>query len=231
MVAQKKVIPQSLIWLGWNETIEFKNNWYLNTEIENRTFILPTNAQHQLLVRSHIHKTIQEKKWDFSAGMCIFLNSPNNPNAIEKLVVPELRPHVEVIRRNYFKQKTIEQRLRIEARFFHSTNADRSVLEDGFQFSNYRIRYKCQFVFPIIRISKQMMVKGKLNDEMHLHFSGKTVSHFDQNRIYAGVTVETSPKFSIDIGYMNWYQFQSYQTFYNRDIFRLGFSHKFSLSK
>ncbi len=228
-MAQKKVIHQSLIWYGWYENIELKKDLSFTIELENRQFIDPSFAQHQTLIRGHFHRFFDDKKWDVSAGMCLFVHSPNDPKATNRLKVPELRPHIETIYRHQIKQLLIEQRLRTEVRFFHNTTDTRTDLEEGYQFNNFRFRYRCQFIFPLFKFNHHVNVKSKLNNEIHIHVGGKTQNTFDQNRIYIGFLFETSKKLSIDFGYLNWYQYQSTNTFFNRNIFRLGINHKFSL--
>ena len=53
---------------------------------------------------------------------------------------------------------------------------------------------------------------------------------FDQNRIYGALNYSFKPSFSIELGYMNWYQQRSNGVdFYNRNIFRLSLFHQISL--
>jgi hypothetical protein len=55
--AQKNVTNQKLGWYVYVNTIEFNKKWFLITEVQERFFINPT-SQHQLLLRTHLHRTI-----------------------------------------------------------------------------------------------------------------------------------------------------------------------------
>ncbi|MBK8471056.1 MAG: DUF2490 domain-containing protein [Sphingobacteriales bacterium] len=98
--AQKNITNQSVVWYGYTLTLQLSDRWYWQNEIQERHYINPT-AQHQFLVRSHLHRLLGNSGWEASAGICAFWQSPNDPNATNRLKIPELRPHIEFI----YKQK------------------------------------------------------------------------------------------------------------------------------
>jgi hypothetical protein len=55
-------------------------------------------------------------------------------------------------------------------------------------------------------------------------------NQFDQNRVYAGIEQGLNKKFTIELGYLHWYQQRAsgYQ-FFDRDIIRLTIYHKIKL--
>jgi hypothetical protein len=64
--------------------------------------------------------------------------------------------------------------------------------------------------------------------------AGPTIvyNHFDQNRIYVGIEQVLSKKFSMELGYLNWYQqTASGDRFFSRDIIRLTLFHNIDLHR
>jgi hypothetical protein len=229
LYGQKQVIHQNLVWYGYNQTLQFNDKLYLQTEIQERHFINPT-AQHQFLIRSHIHKLLGSSGWEASVGMCLFLQNPNEPEATTVLTIPELRPHIQMAYKQQLGHVVIDHRYRLEARFFHNTNASRSELEDGFAFGNYRFRYRLQATIPIVKIADNRFCKLKVNDEIHVNIGSKIVTNcFDQNRLYVGSSVDVLPNLAIELGYLNWFQQNRTDVFYNRDIVQLAVYHTIKL--
>ncbi|TAE59300.1 MAG: DUF2490 domain-containing protein, partial [Bacteroidetes bacterium] len=187
------------------------------TDIQERHYIGPA-AQHQFLVRSHLHRTLGGG-WEVSAGMCVFLQNPNDPLATDPLTVPELRPHLESVYKQKLGRLTLDHRFRGEARFYHHTNAARTALEEGYAYSNLRFRYRLQASLRLWEIGENRYLKLKLSDEIHLNAARQgNVTFFDQNRIYAGISTDLSPNLNVDIGYLNWFQQRSSTAYFNRHI-------------
>jgi hypothetical protein len=227
--AQKSKTDQKLVWYGLFTTIEFNEKWYFQNEFQERHFVNPT-VQHQFVVRSHMHRVLGKSGWETSAGMCLFLQSPNDPTASVKLVVPELRPHIEFMYRQKLNKFTLEHRYRAEARFFHNTNQARTELEDGYDFGNYRFRYRLHATIPIFKVGENRALKIKVSDEIHLN-AGSLISKnvYEQNRLYGGINYDILPNLSFEAGYLNWFQQRPNGDFYNRDILRFTVFHKISL--
>ena len=229
--AQKKVINQSLGWLGLNTTIDINKKWYFQNEIQTRYFFNPFR-QHQFLVRSHIHYKFGQSGFEASAGISYFLQKPNDPDALVRLSVPEWRPHLEIANKRTFKKLIIDSRYRVEARFFHQTNREKTELVDGYRFNNFRFRYRLQATIPLFKLSEKNSLKFKLGDEMMLNLGSKiNVNVFDQNRFYMAVGFSLLPDLSLDIGYLNWFQELNDGSFINRDIVQVTVSHKLNLKR
>lgn len=229
MLAQKSITNQNLIWYGYFQTLQFSPKWYWQTEIQERHFVNPS-TQHQFIVRGHLHKILGNSGWETSIGMCLFLQNPNDPKAVNKLTVPELRPHIEFAKKQKFKFLTLDHRYKLEARFFHNTNAAKTDLENGYNFGNYRFRYRLQASILAWQIDETRALKLKVSDEIHLNMGSKIVKNvFDQNRIYAGLSIDILPDLTFDVGYLNWFQQSAIGNFFNRDILRLTVFHKIKL--
>jgi len=230
-MAQRSVTHQSLLWYGYTVALKFNSLWYWHTEVQERHFVDPF-AQHQMLVRSHLHRRLGQRGWEVSAGLCYFLQSPNDPKALVRLAVPELRPHVELAMRHTVGWLTLDHRFRTEARFYHGTDAALSVLEDGFAFSNYRLRYRLQLSVPILQWDEQRALRAKLGDEIHLNAGQRIpVNIFEQNRVSAGLSIDVLPNLSVDVGYLNWYQLRSTGAYYNRNILSFTVLHEVDLAR
>ncbi len=227
--AQKSITTQSLIWYGYFQTIQFSSNYYWQSEIQERHFINPIE-QHQLMIRGHLHKLLGNSGWETSAGMCIFLQSPNDPISPNRLITPELRPHIEFANKQKLNHISLDHRYRMEGRFFHNTNMDKTELEEGFGFGNYRFRYRLQATIPILKIDSKRSLRLKVSDEIHINLGSKIIKNvFEQNRIYGGISIDLLSNLALDLGYLNWFQQRSSGDFYNRNIFRITVFHKIKL--
>ena len=216
--AQKQVEHQQLVWYAYINTIKFNPTWTLVSEVQERRFINPS-AQHQFVVRAHIHRDLGSG-WDAGAGMSLFFQSPNDPESEIDLVVPELRPHFEVRLHQKFSALSVDHRYRAEARFFHQVNSNFTALEDGYQYSNIRLRYRLQFLYPIVKFNEIRTLGIKAGDELFINLGSTIVNNFfDQNRLFAALNMVFSRTITLEAGYMNWFQQQkSGVDYYNRDI-------------
>lgn len=227
--AQKTTTQQQLIWVAYNNDLKINEKWSLNSDVQERRFYNPA-AQHQFLILETLNR-ILEGGWTIGVGACAFWQSPQEPTATQKLVVPELRPHVEFNLKQKTKKLAIDHRYKFEGRFFHNTNTDHTALDKGYDFGNFRLRYRIQVAYPLWQFKNGKMLKIKANDEV-LCNAGKNIvkNVFDQNRIYAALSFDILKNLSIEAGYLNWYQQRtSGSDFYNRHIIRFGISQKLSL--
>ncbi len=227
--SQKNTTHQQLLWYAYYNTLQFGDKWFLTTEIQERHFIAPL-AQHQFLLRSHLHYNLG-KAWDVALGMCLFLQNPHNPLENNQLTVPELRPHWALARREKYRWGTLLQRYKIEARFFH--NVVQGELVDGYTFANFRLRYQLGADIPIWK-NKNITtntISLKISNEIMLNVGENILYNvFDQNRIYLAVNYAFNDYLQIEGGYLNWYQQQKNgKDFYDRDIIRFIIFHKIKL--
>jgi hypothetical protein len=230
LYAQKEIINQELSWYGYFNTLIFSEKWQLTSEIQERHFISPTR-QHQFLLRSQATRKLGSG-WSGSFGFCYFLQSPNDPLAQSRLLIPELRPHLELSQKQVLKYVTLDHRYRFEARFFHNTNDERTELEDGYDLGNFRFRYRLTASVPIWKFAEKQSLKFKVSDELHVNIGSKIKTNvFEQNRLYAGLNVDATKDLALEFGYLNWFQQRNNGTFYNRHIARFTIYHKIDLSK
>ena len=227
--SQKKITTQDLIWYGYFNTIQFNDKYYLQSEIPERHFINPL-AQHQFLFRTHFHRIAGNSGWETSLGMCTFFHNPNDPYSTSKFTTPELRPHLEFANKQKLNCVQIDHRYRAEARFFHNTNIQNTALENGVEFLNFRFRYRLQLSYRLKNINEKHALKVKISDEIHIN-AGKKIHRniYDQNRFYVGLSLDVNTNFTIDIGYLNWFQQRANGEYFKRDILRFTFFHKLYL--
>ncbi|MBX0333711.1 DUF2490 domain-containing protein [Pontibacter sp. HSC-14F20] len=223
----KKVTHQELIWFTYTNTLKFSPKWALISEIHERRFINP-DRHHQFVLRSQARYALGEN-WEAVAGLTYFRQSPNDPNATQRLVVPELRPHVQLNYNQPLVRFMITHRYRAEKRFFRNT-AD-GELADGYN-TNYRFRYRLGIEYHLTDIREQPL-KLKVSDELLIN-AGKNIiyNRFDQNRMYAGLNYAILNDLEVEAGYLNWYQQRpAGDQFYNRHIINLTISHRIDLTK
>ena len=174
-----------------------------------------------------MHRKLGNSAWETAIGMCLFLQSPSNPNAAIRLTIPELRPHLEFTYKQNLKSLTIEHRYRAETRFFQNTNQEKTELETGFYYGNIRLRYRLQAVIPIVEFKRFQFVRLKIGDEIHLNTANQVSNTiFDQNRILGSVSFDLSQNTSLELGYINWFLQINPETFFNRNNLSVMSAHK-----
>jgi hypothetical protein len=226
---QKEITRQSLAWYGYSNTVQFSDKRWLTSEIHERHFIEPF-AQHQFVTRTHLHFAVGNG-WDFAFGMCLFLQNSNNP--LEPgIAVPELRPHIEFNQKQKLEHVTFDHRYIAEARFFQRTNDDGTKLEDGFDFGNFRFRYRLQATIPLFRFDEERALKLRISDEIHVNAGSNIVlTMFDQNRIYGSINIDISTSLSAEVGYLSCFQKRPTDVqYYSRNIIRFTVFHKINLA-
>jgi hypothetical protein len=219
---------QDLLWLVYFNKLELSPKWYMFSEVQERRFIHPSR-RHQFLLRGHLHYRFHPE-WDVSAGFTYFLQSPHDPHSTSTLVVPELRPHVQLDGAQKLSMRwSLRHRYRLESRHFRNT--DEGELVPGYE-QWYRFRYRLQASYRLVKLNEQWL-RLLASNELHVNFGEKVgVNRFDQNRIYAGASYEISPQFVVEAGYMHWYQQRrSGVDFYARDILRINLTHRLKLRK
>lgn len=220
LFAQKQVVHQQLAWYTNVVTILFSKHWGYQFEVSERHFIEPVE-QHQLVFRSHITYLMPNSGWDASAGGFLFLQSPQNPRSTSKLIIPELRPYFEIVHRQGLKRFRIEQRYRIESRFFHNTDSANTALADGFRFGSFRFRSRLQAIIPLLKFATQKELRFRIGNECFINVGSQILYNtFDQNRLTAAFQTSFSPMVTTELGYLNQFQQTSAgKNYYNRHVF------------
>ena len=218
--SQNQVEHQSQVWYGYYLSYPITNQWYVQGEVHTRHFIDPL-VNHQNAFRAHLHRTIGEN-WDFSAGAALFLNTPNDPLAKVRLAIPEYRPHLDIAYRHNWSTIRIDHRFRSEMRFNRETNVSRTELTDAVHFSNYRLRYRIQALFPLFK-----QIQGKVNTEILLNAEQENPANtLDQHRMFAGLSIPIHANLAADIGYLYAFQQRPSLNYYDRSIVSIMVFHR-----
>lgn len=229
--AQKEQTHQKLVWFASLTTLKFDPQWAVSMDIQERRFVDP-GAQHQFLVRPTAYRTLGSG-WDVGVGGCIFWQSPQDPLSTSTLMVPELRPHVELNLRQQLRYFRVSHRYKGEARFFH--NVQDGELAEGYAFGNYRLRYRLGLDLPLIKGAdrKPDRLTLRLSDEILINAGPNIVSNsFDNNRAYIGLSSNLTSSLAVEVGFQNWFQERANgRDYYNRNILRLAVAQKINLSK
>ncbi len=229
LFGQKNVENQQLLWYGYYNKLQINQNWVLNSEVQERHFYQPL-VQHQLVFRTNLDRRILDDI-NVSLGFVVFLQSPNDPESESTLMVPELRTDFGFNAKKKYKYFNVNQRFKVEARFFHQT--ENNELVGGYQFSNFRMRYQLGLDIPLIKKQDAEKLILKIKDEVMFNFGKNIVKNvFDQNRIYIGLNYPMNKNLAFEAGYLNWFQQRPSGTdFYNRDIIRFSVFHTINLKK
>ncbi len=218
--SQNQVEHQSQVWYGYYLSYPITNQWYVQGEVHTRHFIDPL-VHHQNAFRAHLHRTIGEN-WDLSAGAALFLNTPNDPLAKVRLAIPEYRPHLDIAYRHNWSTIRIDHRFRSEMRFNRETNVSRTELTDAVHFSNYRLRYRIQALFPLFK-----QVQGKVNTEILLNAEQENPANtLDQHRMFAGLSIPIHANLTADIGYLHVFLQRPNLNYYDRSILSIMVYHR-----
>lgn len=229
LFGQKNVENQQLLWYGYYNKLQINQNWVLNSEVQERHFYQPL-VQHQLVFRTNLDRRILDDI-NVSLGFVVFLQSPNDPESESTLMVPELRTDFGFNAKKKYKYFNVNQRFKVEARFFHQT--ENNELVGGYQFSNFRMRYQLGLDIPLIKKQDAEKLILKIKDEVMFNFGKNIVKNvFDQNRIYIGLNYPMNKNLAFEASYLNWFQQRPSGTdFYNRDIIRFSVFHTINLKK
>lgn len=227
--AQKSVTRQSLYWVRYYNQLTFNDKWSWHHEVDNRRFF-EHNRQHHLIMHSHIHYKPSENT-EVAFGLTYSLQSPHDPDAVVRTVVPERRLFQECsFNKSLSNRLNFHQRLRIDERFIRRNNGNE--LQEGYDF-NFRFRYRLQLTYILSKPEASLKTTLKLANELMLN-AGKVIvyNHFDQNRLYFGLEQGLSHAFSAELGYLHWYQQRpAGASFFARDIVRFTLYHRWVLKK
>jgi hypothetical protein len=227
LAQNKEVTNQSLYWIRYYNQLSLNKKWVLHNEIDERRFFVKNKHQH-LIMHSRLHYKFLESA-DVAFGFTYSLQSPQDPNAKTNLVVPELRPNQEINFNHPINNRlSIQQRLRVDERFISKNNG--VALLDGYDF-NFRFRYRIQAKYNLTKLESPTQTILKVSDELMINAGENTKKNtFDQNRVYIALEKEINKNFSVELGYLYWYQkrMSGYQ-FFDRDIIRFTIYHKMKL--
>jgi len=203
--AQEKNVDTNLLyWLRINPKIELNNNWSVNTEIEIRRFMFPDRRNQTLLPRVIGYKNF-ENNYSIGFGLLhVRQILPQDKEITPQEVRPELRPFIDFFMRDNRNFVKISHRYRLEQRFRKKTEG--TELANGWNM-DFRIRYRLQFVLPLIQNKGFGNLKLKIYDEVMINIGDDIVRNtFDQNRFHIGASTTLNDKLSWETGMINWFQ-------------------------
>lgn len=204
----------------------------LNVETERRSLETTRYAYQLLIPRVHVHYLFKNGM-HAGIGIAHFMNyfilESENRSYIAR---SELRFHQEWNIHQPFGRFRISHRYQVEQRLYMPYNDRRFVrsplpLEYGFRF-----RYQFQVQARLTPEDKQVEVFLKLFDELLLQMSkAKPSQPFEANRFYVGVQVKFSPVWSVEAGYLTWFQQKNDNAFVVPHIARITLLHTIDLRK
>ena len=215
---QSDVYPQALYWIRYQNHLNILPKLYTINEIDNRRFFNP-DVENQLIIHSRLHYV--NKRWNFGGGLTfswIYAQIPENGYSHS---TAEVRPVIEGSYELPLGKAFIQQRVRLDNRFFQE-NEDQSVWENSFYV--FRFRYRLLVRVPLKVNSNGMpTVVLRAWDEIMLNSKENT---FDQNRIYVATEFSINKNLTLETGYIYIYQ-QRFGTdeFFSRHVVRLSLIH------
>lgn len=227
LLGQANISNQNLYWIRYYNQLSLNSKWTWHNEVDMRRF-MDNSRLHHVIAHSHIHYKIAPN-FDIGAGITYSQQSPQFPDATSTLVVPEIRPFQEITQSQTLGKKvTLSHRFRLDERFIRKNNG--TELLEGSDF-NFRFRYRPQLAINLSKTESKTPTNLKIADELMVNFGGEIVyNHFDQNRVYVALEKVLSKNFSVEMGYLHWYQQRSSgKDFFDRNILRLTILHKIKL--
>ncbi len=207
--AQKNTEHQELLWTRYFFKLKASEKWSPFFDIEERIYIFPFRQHHFIPSMGANYKLNND--FSLTASMMYFeMVLPQDPQAVERDIFQELRPQAAVnYKHNIDKHWSLLNRFKFEWRY------KKRPLESTYSFSNYRLRMRMGLKYKFnshwgAKILEEILINAGEN-------VGQNV--FDQNRLSAGLNYNLNSTFSLETGYMYWYQQKaSGVDFFSRNI-------------
>ncbi len=223
--------PQALGWHSYTNILKVKKDISVNSEIHERHFLSPM-AQHQFAYAVRVQKDMGEKqKWSLVPGFAYFRhNTPADPHREVQLVIPELRPQFDINHKQVLKNATLLHRHRFETRIFRKSDIANNVLDKGYEFHSFKMRYQLMANFPLLQINEGQKLHFRIGNELHVHF-GKKINkkYFDHNRFSSSLMVDVVPTLALELGYQHWYHQLNTGEGLQRHLIRFGIQQTITL--
>lgn len=193
---QKNVETQNLLWTRYLLKFQFSEKWTPFFDVEERMYMFPFRQHHFLPSIGANYRL--DKSFSLTAAMMYFeLTLPQDPEADFKELFQELRPQIAVNFSHDINEKfTFLSRFKMEWRYIKRPD------QSDYAFRNYRFRMRMGLKYEF-----NERWNATLLEEIHFN-AGKNIVRnvFDQNRLSAGVNYAISSNFSVETGYMYWFQ-------------------------
>ena len=216
--SQGTIYHQALYWIRYQNQWTINPKWYWINEAENRRFFSP-DEENQLIAHTHLHR--KAGKWDVGGGMTFSWIYAQFPDRDYDHAVSEVRPFVEAAHEFPLGKAFVQNKLRIDNRFFETSN-DAGVLEDFYYVT--RFRYRIQFRFVLKKHEDTPVIGLRLADEIMIN-SKQNV--FDQNRVHVSVDFRVIKSLSLEAGYVYLYQQRAGRDeYFSRQVARFTVIHR-----
>lgn len=225
--SQSNTTYQNLYWIRYYNQLTLNPKLTWHNEIDMRRF-MENSRLHHVIAHSHLHYKILPIL-DAVFGLTFSQQNPQFADATSNLSVPEFRLFQEVTSSLAFSKRVLlNHRFRLDERFIRKNNG--IILLEGNDF-NFRFRFRPQLNIILSKLESKTPTNLKISDEIMVNFGGEILyNHFDQNRVYVAIEKGLSKSFSLEMGYMHWYQQRaSGKDFFDRNILRLTVLHKIKL--
>lgn len=206
---EKNVETQNLLWTRYLLKFDVNEKWTPFFDIEERMYMFPFRQHHLLPSIGANYKL--DKNFSLTATMMYFeLTLPQDPNAEFKELFQELRPQVAINFKHPINEKWLFlSRFKMEWRYIKTPD------QSNYAFRNYRFRFRMGLKFKF-----NEKWNANLLEEIHFN-AGKNIVRnvFDQNRLSSGLNYKINSNFSLETGYMFWFQQSSNgDDFFSRNI-------------
>lgn len=222
---EKKIDNQSILWSRYYNLLTLNEKWSLHSEFDNRLFLNPV-TENLFVIRSQVRYKANNAI-ELGGGVGYFPVATQDPENTTDFMIPEYRGQQDIVWKNTIGKIQLSQRFQVDERFIR--NASKTELLPGTTF-NWRFRFRIQAEYNLWGKDNRYL-KTILHEEILLNAGKKIVKNtFDQNRVYAALQYGFNEKIAIELGYLNSFQQRvSGVDFYDRDIIRFSFIHKFKL--
>lgn len=218
----KKISHENQQWLQYYSEAKLNIYWTLLADASYRRKD-DFNENSQLIIRTGLAYSITPN-FRMGGGFAYArFYSQDTLNSVE------YRPHQELVFKSAFSKIKVNQRLRVEERFFNS-------LANATNAFNFRFRYSLGVSLPLFKLSKNnpdSMFLVNIGDEIFINAGKETVNKtFDQNRLTISPTFQLNKSFSISPTFNS--QFASSATSGNykqTNVFWLQLRHNVDFSK
>ena len=192
-------------WSLINTEYYIKNKYFIWGEVQTRSQKVFSDFYYHELKAGIGYKPNQNIT--FLLGLGQYGTYSNDGNFKTPMLNHEFRIWEQLALNNYFGPAKIEHRYRIEQRW---------------RGGKYRNRFRYRF-FPMVAINKPGIEKGAVfiaaYDEIFLTDVG---SHFERNRVFAGIGYQVSKPLMIQVGWLNQYDLSADNVATNKNFLQLG---------
>ncbi|MBU3822871.1 DUF2490 domain-containing protein [Flavobacteriaceae bacterium XHP0103] len=212
-------------WLQYYSEAQINTDWTLLNDISFR-WKDGFNENSQFLIRTGIGYSLNQNLRLAGGFAYIGFYSKNHLNLVE------YRPHQELLFKTTFSKIKLNQRLRIEERFFNPLNKVGIPQENTF---NMRFRYSVSVSLPICNLSKNNPYSKfsiTIGDELFINV-GNNIGHtiFNQNRFTISPTFQLNKNILLAPTWNNRYAATTTQGLYKHtQVFWLQVRHSIDLS-